>query len=607
MSSWKGKTRGGVLGYKIFVFTLKYLGVPFAYFLLYFVVTYFIFTSPKAIRSIFNYFRKTLGYGLFRSIINIYRNYYIFGQTILDKIVMMAGFEHQFTFTFEGEEFLRQMKNGGLLVSGHIGNWESAGNLLNRLEKKINILIFDAEHKQIKGYLSDVYQRRNVNFIVIREDYSHLNVIREALSRGEIIAMHGDRYMEGNKVMLFDFLGHPAAFPVGPINLAARFGVPVSFVFAVKENRYHYHFYATPLYCFEFSKSLKKREVIFREAVGKYVKAFEKIVHRYPLQWFNYYDFWKTSDLATKPMYSGVKKRKFLFVSANRFAIPYPVYPLGISYLFSYLSRRMPEFDFRIFDFNLGNEEHFKAFLKEYNPDFTGLSLRNVDDVNSMNKEWFVHDYKAIADIIKSTGKTRLIVGGSAFSIYPKELFEYIGAEFGITGEGEESLYRLLLCLEGNTGYKDIDGLVYREGGQVMVNDRKNFINSLDLSFDRNLVHFYWDKSGMMNIQTKRGCPYHCIYCTYPLIEGSKVRTLSAEKIIETLSDLVFNKKISYIFFTDSVFNISNNFNIDLAEKMIEARLNLKWGAYFSPHNLDESLLRLLKEAGLTHIEFGTE
>ncbi len=293
MSSWKGKTRGGVLGYKIFVWTLRHLGISFAYFLLIFVVTYFFFTSPRAVRIIYLYFRKKIGYAPFRSTISIFRNYRIFGQVLIDKIALLAGFQSRFTFNFEGEEYLRQMENGGLLISGHIGNWEIAGQLLNRLEKNVNIILFDAEHQQIKRYLSDVFTNRRVNFIVIKEDYSHLAEIRDALARKEIIAMHGDRFIEGNKVVAFDFLGAKALFPVGPVNLAARFDVPVSYVFAVKETKAHYHFFATPLRKVEFSNNLKRRDEILKDAVGAYVEAFEKIVRRYPLQWFNYYDFWK--------------------------------------------------------------------------------------------------------------------------------------------------------------------------------------------------------------------------------------------------------------------------------------------------------------------------
>lgn len=293
MPSWKGQTRGGVLGYKIFVWTLKHLGISFAYFLLYFVVTYFIFASGKAFGSLYRYFRHIQGYNRIRSLFSIYRNYYIFGQVLLDKTAMLAGFQSKFTFDFEGEEYLRQMVNGGLLISGHVGNWEIAGQLLNRLEKNINILLLDAEHQQIKKYLSGVLTTRNVNFIVIKEDYSHLTDIKKAFENGEIIAMHGDRFIEGNKIMIFDFLGKPAPFPVGPVNIAARFGIPVSYVFAIKESRKHYHFYATPLRTVPFSNNLKKRDEFLREALGAFVLAFETIVKKYPLHWFNYYDFWK--------------------------------------------------------------------------------------------------------------------------------------------------------------------------------------------------------------------------------------------------------------------------------------------------------------------------
>ncbi|HTX88942.1 MAG TPA: lipid biosynthesis B12-binding/radical SAM protein [Bacteroidales bacterium] len=302
-----------------------------------------------------------------------------------------------------------------------------------------------------------------------------------------------------------------------------------------------------------------------------------------------------------------MKKPRFLLVSANRFANPYPVYPIGISYIHSYLTERLPHFDIRIFDFNLHTPEEFARYLKAFQPDYTGISLRNVDDVNSWNREWFIGDYREIIDLLKKTLPTRLILGGSAFSIYPKELFELFEPDFGITGEGEDSLFRLLTALDTGASFTDIPGLVYRVNGEVILNGRKDFLNELDLSFESSLIGFYWKKSGMMNVQTKRGCPYDCIYCTYPLIEGSKVRTLDPDRIIGTLSDLYFNKNINYVFFTDSVFNLGGGFNTDLAERMIRARLNIQWGAYFSPFRLTEEELKLFKRAGLTHIEFGTE
>ncbi|MFZ4520460.1 MAG: lipid biosynthesis B12-binding/radical SAM protein [Bacteroidales bacterium] len=299
--------------------------------------------------------------------------------------------------------------------------------------------------------------------------------------------------------------------------------------------------------------------------------------------------------------------KKLLFVSANRYANPYPVYPLGISYLYTYLSGRLPHYEIRIFDFNLDSPESFRKKLEEFAPDYIGLSLRNVDDVNFYSQESFINGYKMIVDIIRSATKSPLIIGGSAFSIYPKELFSFFSPDYGIYGEGEESLHHLLTSLDEGNPDLAVDGLVYHNGREVIMNGRKHFIKTPDLDFDTGLLEFYWDKAGMVNVQTKRGCPYNCIYCTYPLIEGHNVRTLDPNKIVNTLRQLYEKHKVDYVFFTDSVFNISNNFNVELANKMIASKLPMHWGAYFSPHNLSLENLKLFAEAGLTHIEFGTE
>jgi len=300
-------------------------------------------------------------------------------------------------------------------------------------------------------------------------------------------------------------------------------------------------------------------------------------------------------------------KKRLLLVSANRHAVTYPVYPLGLSYLYSYLLEHLSGFEIRVIDLNLETNDSLVKTLKEFKPDFTGVSFRNVDDVNFYSQESFINGYRMVLNLIKRTVKSTIIIGGSAFSIYPKELFTFFDPDFGIKGEGEESLFKLLTSLSTGSSYQEIEGLVYKDSHEIIVNDRKSFIHNPDLCFNGGMTDFYWDKSGMMNVQTKRGCPYNCIYCTYPLIEEHKVRTLDPDRIVRTLNELYSRYKVNYIFFTDSVFNISNGFNIELAQKMIRSGLQMKWGAYFSPHELDESLLRLFRKAGLTHIEFGTE
>jgi predicted LPLAT superfamily acyltransferase len=94
--------------------------------------------------------------------------------------------------------------------------------------------------------------------------------------------------VEGNKTLSADFLGQPARFPMGPFLLAAKFKVPVSFVFAVKESKLHYHFFASPVK--EYSDADK--QAVMRSMLDEYVNEMENKLRAYPEQWFNYYDFW---------------------------------------------------------------------------------------------------------------------------------------------------------------------------------------------------------------------------------------------------------------------------------------------------------------------------
>jgi predicted LPLAT superfamily acyltransferase len=113
------------------------------------------------------------------------------------------------------------------------------------------------------------------------------------LARKEIIAMTGDRFIEGNKTVRIDFLEEPALFPLGPWLIASYFNVPVSYVFAVKESSKQYRFYASPIKIVPSIKNPMKRSELLSDSMKEYVSEFENIVRKYPLQWYNYYNFWK--------------------------------------------------------------------------------------------------------------------------------------------------------------------------------------------------------------------------------------------------------------------------------------------------------------------------
>jgi predicted LPLAT superfamily acyltransferase len=290
---WHGKSKGTPLGYWIFVFICKNLGLSPAYFVLRFVALYYLFFSWSSTRNSYNYLRLRHGYSPFRSFLKVYRNYYIFGQTLLDKVVVMAGIENDFSYDFDGEENLRKIVEagqGGILLSAHVGNWEAAGHLLRRLETRINIVMYDGEHQQIKDFLDRVTGGRNLNVILIRPNMSHVFEMGEALRKNELICLHADRFIEGNKTTRKTFLGAEAQFPIGPFLLSASFRVPVSVVFAFKESGNHYHFYGSALLVRE--KQEQKIDFMNR-LLSNFVNELEQKVKLYPDQWFNYFNFWE--------------------------------------------------------------------------------------------------------------------------------------------------------------------------------------------------------------------------------------------------------------------------------------------------------------------------
>lgn len=298
MALWKGKTRGTPLGYKIFIFSLKYFGLSFAYFLLNLVAFYFFLFSPRSFRALTFYFRKIHGFRKWKSLISIYKNFNVFGQSLLDKTAMLAGLTKSFSFEFDGEEYLHHMaaNNGGILISAHIGNFEMAGNMLDRVGNNINIVMLDAEHEKIKELLGKVITKKNVKIIPLKNDLSHLFKINAAISNKEIICIHGDRFLDSGRTISLPFMGKTAAFPAGPFHMALSYGIPISFVFAMKDSRFRYHFYATPPKVYTLNRNRNDRKSEIREVVSDYICELEKMLKKYPLQWYNYYQFWEPED-----------------------------------------------------------------------------------------------------------------------------------------------------------------------------------------------------------------------------------------------------------------------------------------------------------------------
>jgi len=286
MVKWKGKSRGTVLGLKIYVFIIKTFGLNAAYFVLLFVAAYFIVFSFSSTKSTWILFRKRLGYSVLNAAFQVYRSYFTFGRIQLDRFAIASGLKHKYTLEFDGIQYLKELlkkKKGGILLTAHIGNFNLAQHFFDDKNIYVNLVLTDLEHEQIKSYLESVTGKSKIRTIVVKDDLSHIFKINEALQKNELLVFAADRYLAHTKTQTHSFLGKPVQFPLGPFKLAARNSIPVLFVHIMREKNFHYHLYAKPYQAQENST---------KEILKAYLENLEKMVKKYPHQWYNYYDYW---------------------------------------------------------------------------------------------------------------------------------------------------------------------------------------------------------------------------------------------------------------------------------------------------------------------------
>ena len=205
MSTWKGKTRGGTFGYLFFIYLIKYLGITAAYIFLSLVVLYFVPFAPKATKSTWFYARHILKYNRIRSLGMLLRNYYRLGQILIDKVAIGNGKVDQYRFEFERyPEFLQLLNSeqGVIMIGAHVGNWEIGVPFFDDYGKKINIVMYDAEHRRIKEILEKNGQDKDFKIIPVNEDnLTHVFRITEALNKKEYVCFQGDRYLNKEKLL----------------------------------------------------------------------------------------------------------------------------------------------------------------------------------------------------------------------------------------------------------------------------------------------------------------------------------------------------------------------------------------------------------------------
>lgn len=293
---------------------------------------------------------------------------------------------------------------------------------------------------------------------------------------------------------------------------------------------------------------------------------------------------------------------KVLLVATNTLMEPYPVYPLGLDYVAAAIAK---QHQVRITDLNgADGYEGLKIAIREFTPDIIGLSLRNIDNTDTTDPRGFVGQYRDIVDAIRSQSDARLILGGSGFTIFPAETLQALGADFGIVGEGER-LAPLLSAIENNQDVDNLPGVIIA-GGHAGVPEPWEGDISRRLAPDPVCRRFYLEHGGMLNLQTKRGCHYKCVYCTYPRIEGNRLRLAAPDAAAKAALELQKNGA-RYFFITDSVFNADIDHSLAVARAFKKYGVSIPWGAFFTPLKQPTDYFHIMADAGLTHVEFGTD
>jgi anaerobic magnesium-protoporphyrin IX monomethyl ester cyclase len=269
-------------------------------------------------------------------------------------------------------------------------------------------------------------------------------------------------------------------------------------------------------------------------------------------------------------------------------------------------------FDVQLLDAStLGiNEPELRDFLLENRFDVIGLGSCYTA---------LAHLVFRMAVICRSVlPASKIIIGGVHPTLFPFETLQACpSADFVCHGQGERTFLELVRILEdGRTEFVNIQGLTYRENGQIYVNEKRPHIvdpeNLPMLPFDLLQMDKYVPPpSNYLRLPTygllaTQGCPYKCVYCD-TRVHGSKLRNYGTKKLIQTIQHLVQQYSMKGLLFHDSVFTLDRSFVEELCKQLINNNLDISWSCFTRVDRVNFDMLALMKRAGCWSISYGLE
>jgi radical SAM superfamily enzyme YgiQ (UPF0313 family) len=297
---------------------------------------------------------------------------------------------------------------------------------------------------------------------------------------------------------------------------------------------------------------------------------------------------------------------RVLLISANVEKLPDPVAPLGLACLSSALKYQGHDVHCLDLCFEENIESAMEKSLSNFAPEVIGLSLRNVDNVSYPHTVSYLPFYRGLVERSRQLCQAPIFLGGSGFTLMPEAILRYLDADGGAIGEGEEAFPRALMAIAGDSTLP-IHGLIRRGSGHP---PRPAWIEDLDSlpppDWSGLDLKQYFSRGGMGNLQTKRGCPFRCIYCTYPLIEGQKIRLRSPGKVAQD-AEVLIRLGVANAFIVDNIFNCPESHAQEVCRTFIRKGIPLQWSCYAHPAHFSPALAANMRDAGCTGVEFGTD
>ena len=247
--------------------------------------------QPKATRGAWRYWRQRQHKNVLQACYWMLRQYFAFGDVIMDRFAAYAG--QQFDIRQDDSEGvmarLQDGDSGFIVISSHVGNQELAGYFTHS-KKPMRVLIYTGDTATVNANRERLFRETGLSFIPMEQDGSHIFEMHQALERGEILSIHGDRSFYGGRTMRTRLLGAEAAFPEGPFRVAAMERVPVVTMFMLREGHQRYTLRICPLSKPEDADLT--RDELSQALLMRFAASLEKVIANRPEQWFHFYDFW---------------------------------------------------------------------------------------------------------------------------------------------------------------------------------------------------------------------------------------------------------------------------------------------------------------------------